>query len=138
MTSYELEPEVAGGLGPGTEWGPGRREITRLDYEFDDWLGDDLVTSTPVTLATARVRDAIVDAGLTGVAFAPVIVSRSDLFAELNDRELPEWAWLRAVGHAGRDDAWSGRRGTLTVSDRALALLQQFTLDRCVVTPIAD
>ena len=79
MTSYELEPEVAGGLGPATEWGSRPNEIARLDYQFDDWLGDDLVTTTPAVLATARVRDAILAAGLTGVDFAPVIVSRSEL-----------------------------------------------------------
>lgn len=136
MRSYELEPEVAGSLGPGTEWGPGRREITRLDYEFDDWLGDDLVTSTPVTLATTRVRDAVLAAGLAGVEFAPVIVSRSDMFEELDGGDLPAWVWLRPVGRPGIDDAWAGCRSRLTVSERMFTVLRQFTLERCIVTPV--
>jgi hypothetical protein len=138
MTSFDLEPEVAGGLGPGTRWGAGPNEIVQLDYEFDDWLGDDLVTSTPVVLATARARDAIRAAGLTGVEFAPVTVSRSELFADLNDGDLPEWVWLRAVGEPGVDDFWTGGRSDLTVSERALTVLQPLALDHCIVTPTSE
>jgi hypothetical protein len=136
VTSYELEPEVAGGLGPATEWGSRPNEIARLDYEFDDWLGDDLVTTTPAVLATARVRDAILAAGLTGVDFAPVIVSRSELFEELNGGELPEWTWLRPVGRPNHDDFWAEGRSDLTASGRALEVLRTFQLEHCIVTPV--
>lgn len=106
-----------------------------LGYEFDDWLGDDLVTSTPVVLATARVRDAIREAGLTGVQFAPVTVTRSELLADLGGGELPEWAWLRPVGRADVDD-WSADRRGLVVSERAWELLRRLSLVRCDVTPV--
>lgn len=135
MTSYVLRPEVAGGLGPGTRWGVGPDEIVQVDYQFDDWLGDDLVTSTPVTLATAGARDAILEAGLTGVEFAPGTVSRSELFAELNGGELPEWTWLRPTGEPGVDDFWTDGHGDLTVSERALSVLERFALNHCIVTP---
>jgi hypothetical protein len=138
MTSFDLEPEVAGGLGPGTRWGSGPNEIAQLAYEFDDWLGDDLVTSTPVVLATARARDAILAAGLTGVEFAAVTVSRSELFTELNDGDLPEWVWLRAVGEPDVDDFWTGGRSDLTVSERALAVLRRLALNHCIVTPTSE
>lgn len=47
---YVLEPEVAGGWGgDGTvvdrEFHP--PIVSRLVYEFDGWLGDDLVTTFP-------------------------------------------------------------------------------------------
>jgi uncharacterized repeat protein (TIGR02543 family) len=140
MTSYELDLEVAGGLGPGTRWGSRPNEITRLGYEFDGWLGDDLVTSVPVTIATTCVRDAITAAGLTGVEFADVLVTRSGEFDDVMgaDAELPEWVWLRPVGVPGRDDAWAGRWNRLTVSQRMYTLMQQFHLNHCIVTPVAD
>jgi hypothetical protein len=125
-------------LGPEPRWGAGPNEITQLAYEFDDWLGDDLVTSTPVVLATARARDAIRAAGLTGVEFAPVTVGRSELFTDLNDGDLPEWVWLRAVGEPGVDDVWTGGRSDLTVSERALSVLQQLALNHCIVTPTSE
>lgn len=82
MTSYELELDVAGSPGPGTQWGDSAAEIRRLNYEFDGWLGDDLVTSTPVTIVTTRVRDAIAAAGPTGAEFADVLVTRSEQFED--------------------------------------------------------
>ena len=106
-------------------------------YEFDDWLGDDLVTSTPAVLATARVRDAIGAAGLTGVQFAPVTVTRSELFADLGGGDLPERAWLRPGGRADLDDFWSVDRRDLVVSERAWELLRCFSLVHCDVTPVA-
>lgn len=140
MTSYQLAPEVAGGLGPATVFDqsavPWR--ITRLEYRFDDWLGDDLVTSTPAVLATVRVRDAIRDAGLTGVQFAPVTVTRSELFDDLGGGDLPEWVWLLPVGRTDVDDFWSADRRDLVVSERALVLLQRFNLVHCDVTPAAS
>lgn len=140
MTSYELELEVAGSPGPGTQWGSTRSEITRLNYEFDGWLGDDLVTSTPVTIATTRVRDAIIAAGLTGVEFADVLVTRSEEFDDVmgTDAVLPEWVWLRPVGTPGEDDAWAGRWNRLTVGERMYTLLQQFNLNHCIVTQVTD
>ena len=45
MTYYHLEPEVAGGIGERTvldRSGP-RLRATSLHYEFDGWLGDDLL-----------------------------------------------------------------------------------------------
>ena len=140
MTSYELELDIAGSPGPGTLWGESPAEIRRLNYEFDGWLGDDLVASTPVTISTTRVRDAVVAGGLTGVEFADVLVTRSQEFEDVlgAEVELPEWVWLRPVGTPGQDDAWAGRWNRLTVSERMLMLLQQFNLNRCIVTPIAD
>jgi len=140
MTSYELELDVAGSPGPGTQWGDSAAEIRRLNYEFDGWLGDDLVTSTPVTIVTTRVRDAIAAARLTGAEFADVLVTRSEQFEDVMgaDAELPEWVWLRPVGTPGQDDAWAGRWNRLTISERMYALLQQFNLNHCNVTQLTD
>ena len=80
MTSYQLEPEVAGGFGQATviDTPVTPNVVTQLEYEFDGWLGDELVEFITVHLVTLRVRDALVDAGATGIQFAPVTVSRSE------------------------------------------------------------
>ncbi len=133
MTCYELEPEVAGGFGHTTviETSVTPNVVTRLEYEFDGWLGDELVESISVHLVTTRVREALVDAEITGIRFAPVTVSRSDQFDEVHRGGLPEWAWMQVVGAPARDDAWIGDGQILTVSGRMLAVLQRFPLSHC-------
>ncbi|GIG36257.1 hypothetical protein [Cellulomonas pakistanensis] len=137
-TAYQLEPEVAGGFGDATviDTSMTPNLVTRLEYEFDGWLGDELVEFITVHLVTARVRDAVVDAGLTGIRFAPVAVSRSERFDELHRGDLPEWVWMQVIGAPARDDAWIGARQLLTVSERMLAVLQRFPLAQCRVVPV--
>ncbi|GIG21270.1 hypothetical protein Cch01nite_19940 [Cellulomonas chitinilytica] len=135
---YVLEPEVAGGWGDGTvvdrEFHP--PIVSRLVYEFDGWLGDDLVTTFPVYIVTDRLRRALESSGLTGFSFDSVTVTRSEQFEDTGSPALPEWAWLRLTGAAYRDDAWSGNLGDLTVSERMLALLREFQLDNCDIEPL--
>ncbi|GGJ53754.1 hypothetical protein ALP32_02980 [Pseudomonas avellanae] len=45
MNYYHIEPEVAGSLGEQTvidteSWPP---KVSRLEYQFDGWLGDELL-----------------------------------------------------------------------------------------------
>jgi hypothetical protein len=137
MTSYELSPDVAGGLGPATEWESATPDVvTSLEFEFAGWDGDDLVASFPVTLATARLREAVEASGLTGITFAPVLVSRWPEYDESNQPDLPQWYRLQPVGTPEVDDAWTGRKMYLTVSERMLQLLQRFDIKDCEITPV--
>ena len=138
-TSYQLEPEVAGGFGDATviDASVTPEVVTQLEYRFDGWLGDELVEFITVHLVTTRVRDALVDAGITGIRFAPVTVSRSEQFDEVHSGEpLPEWVWMQVVGAPAHDDAWIGAGQMLTVSERMLAVLQRFSLSHCRIAPI--
>lgn len=138
MTSYQLEPEVAGGFGDATviDTSVSPNVVTRLDYEFDGWLGDELLEFITVHLVTIRVRDALVDAGLTGIRFAPVTVSQSEQFREVHTGDLPDWVWMQVLGAPDHDDAWIGAGQMLIVSERMLAVLERFPLDHCRITPV--
>jgi hypothetical protein len=127
-----VEPEVAGGLGPNTEMDRDQHppRIHKLQYVFDGWLGDDLVESFPAFVITADAGRRLEDAGLTGFELADVEVDRSEQFEELYpDRELPEFRWLRLTGTARENDFGPDDDGVLVVSDRALDVLRQGSLD---------
>jgi hypothetical protein len=138
MKYYRLEPEVAGGIGDRTvldRSGP-RLKATSLHYEFDDWLGDDLLASSPVFVATRRLADDIKLKSLTGVSLSNMETSRSITFETLNPgRQLPEFVWLKIDGKPGRDDFGIAGDGKLIVSAKALAVLRAFNLNHCDVAP---
>ena len=54
MKYYILEPEVAGGFGENTIMDPTSRppRVTRFHYEFDGWLGDELLETVACFIAT--------------------------------------------------------------------------------------
>jgi len=138
MKYYLLEPEVAGGIGDRTvldRSGP-RLKATSLHYEFDDWLGDDLLASSPCFIATRRLADEITLKKLTGVVLGNMETSRSITFETLNPgRQLPEFVWLKIDGKAGADDLGITENGKLIVSAKALAVLKSFNLNYCDVAP---
>ena len=49
---YVLEPEVAGDLGAGSilDYSTQPPTVLKLQYEFNVWLGDDLLTTPPCFL----------------------------------------------------------------------------------------
>lgn len=51
---FRIEPEVAGGVGPNSELHRenGKLIVTRLNYEFDGWLGDGLLETTACYIVT--------------------------------------------------------------------------------------
>lgn len=51
--------------------------VRRLDDEFDDWSGDDILATFPCVIVTERLRTALVTSGLTGFTFSDVRVSTS-------------------------------------------------------------
>lgn len=127
MTSYVVEPEVAGGLGDRTVVDNSTRPITvtRLHYEFEGWLGSELVTSHPVFLATDHFVRVMTDAGLTGFTTAPAEVTLSDVGRQFVDpAALPHFTWFQVTGRIGTDDFALDPTGDLVVSERALALVQ--------------
>lgn len=137
MHYFVLSPEVAGGLGKNTlmstvEHPP---SVSRLHYELDGWLGDDLLESFPCFVVTSRLAHSLRHAGLSGVDLREVEITTSEQFRELYpDRRIPVFAWLHIVGKSGRDDFGADAEGRLVVSERALRLLENFTLDNCDVS----
>jgi hypothetical protein len=135
-----LEPEVAGGLGEGTVMDrsvhPPR--VSRLVYEFEGWLGDDIVESFPCFLVTEALAQALTEAGLTGFALADVTVQTTDEFTQHSARPLPEFRWLQITGAAHLDDFWLHTDYRLAVSTRALDVLGTHRLDNAVVEPLPN
>jgi len=137
MSSFHiLEPEVAGDLGPASvvEHSTRHPTVLLLEYEFNVWLGDDLLATHPCFIVTDRLRQALERFPGTGYSFGDVIVSTTD---ELRDRhptlKLPKFHWLKVHGKAGRDDAGLTEDCSLVVSDRLLQVLREFNIDHCVV-----
>lgn len=129
-----LEPEVAGGWGrravADTTTHPPR--VSALHYEFDGWLGDELLESFPCFIVTHRLAERLAAGGLTGFRRAPVEVTRSEQFECLYPgRELPAFEWFQVIGAAGLDDFGLTADHRLVVSERALGALKAGQLRHC-------
>src|SRR5512143_2828590 len=126
MQYLRLDPEVAGQIGESTVMDVSVHPpiVDSLHYDFEDWDGDVLVTSFPCYIVTEGAMRQIQSHGLTGVEFAPVTVTTTDTFHELNPGlELPAFVWLKVHGAPGVDDFGLAPPAELIVSERALELL---------------
>lgn len=138
--SYVLEPEVAGGWGPGTDADASVHPpvVRRLVYQFEDWFGDDLLETFPCFVVTERLARAIQASRLTGFALEPVATTTSDKFVERNPRHaLPDFHLLRVHGKGRDGDFRIGKDHRLVVSDAAFELLGGFSLKHCLVEKVA-
>ena len=138
MQYFTLEPEVAGNLGEQSvvDTSVHPPVVTSLDYQFDGWLGDELLESFPCFLVTVPVGVALEAAALTGFTLAECTVSRSEQFEELHPgTALPEFRWLQVTGEAGVEDVGMSTDHCLVVSARAHEVLSGFRLEACDVEP---
>ncbi|GEJ48147.1 hypothetical protein [Chryseobacterium sp. ON_d1] len=128
-----IEPEVAGGLGEQTQIDNSFFPplIKNLHYEFEGWLGDDILESFPYYMVTERLRDGIELAKLTGVIFDKVLISKSETFLELYpDRELPNFFLAKINGESSRDDFFITEKNVLAISERTYSLLKNYNIDQ--------
>ena len=133
---YQLEPEVAGGWGKNTEADTNCHPpiVTKLNYEFEGWLGDAIVQSFPCYIVTDKLAESISQSILSGYEFAECEVTKSETFNELYpNKELPKFIWLKIHGKAGVDDFSIGKNLMLVVSEKALSILQAHKLDDCEI-----
>jgi hypothetical protein len=151
---FLLRPEVAGGWGSetvvdrteiksGTDKFP---VITKLEYVFDDWLGDDLLESFPCFIVTEALADKLQQNTLTGLKFSDVLISVSELFEQINGAngfsKLPHFVRLEPQGRAAfdgeyevsnwtGDDICLGEKAELIVTEKALDVLKQANINQC-------
>lgn len=98
--------------------------VTKLHYQFDGWLGDDLIESTPCYIVSKRLEDAVTREKLTGFTLDEVEISGSEKFeVAYPDLELPPFVWLKVNGEPGTDDFGMTAELLLAISDRALHVL---------------
>lgn len=136
MKYFYLEPEVAGELGEHSliDTSVHPPHVFYLHYEFDGWLGDDLLQSFPCYIITERLKTAFDEVSPSGCIFAFAEVSKSEIFNELYpNRELPEFFWLQVIGRAGKDDFGLSKDCRLVVSNKILQRLNDFNLHHCQV-----
>lgn len=120
---FYIEPEVSGGIGDNsivdTSVHPPR--VLKLHYQFDGWLGDDLLETFPCYIISSSLAKEIELAQLTGFILDDVEISKSKQFEELYPKkELPVFYWLKVTGKAGKDDFGISEDYRLIVSSKAI------------------
>ncbi|MEZ6187643.1 MAG: hypothetical protein R3F62_21865 [Planctomycetota bacterium] len=140
MSFYLVEPECPGHLDEDVDLdlssAPVRVAPGAPPLLFHGWLGDDLISTHPLYLATPPLARALSESlpGLVRVGPAARI-SLSEEFREFfPDTELPEFLRLDFLGRAFADDAGLTELGELVVSSRGLSCLSGFRLDQATVT----
>ena len=141
MKYYKIDPEVAGGWGAGTvisTLSSGEKVVTRLQYVFDGWLGDEIVESSQCFVVTESLAHTLESLSLSGFTLKEVEVKTSGLYDELyHDRPLPQCLWLSVGRKPERDDFGLDVDGRLVVSEKALAALRSHRLQHCDITQVA-
>ncbi|MFP3596896.1 hypothetical protein [Chryseobacterium sp. SIMBA_029] len=128
-----IEPEVAGGLGEKTEMDNSFFPplIKNLHYEFDGWLGDDIIESFPCYLMTEALRKGIEKENLTGIHFSEVLISKSDTFLDIYpDKDLPNFLWAKINGEPYKDDFFISEKNILAISENAYSVLKKFNMEQ--------
>ncbi|MGF6949955.1 hypothetical protein QF028_002460 [Neobacillus sp. B4I6] len=144
-----LEPEVAGEIGEKTIFSTntytnGMKEISYLNYEFQGWLGDELLESTPCFIVTENLANSIQSSELNGYLFNEVEVTVSDLFKELYPNEiLPNFKRLIPIGKVfvenhkysgwSQEDFCLSQNLELVVSTNAFEVTNNHKLNYCDV-----
>jgi len=114
---YSLKPEVPGSIGSNSiiEYENGRiKKINHLEFVFDGWLGDELLTSHPSFIITDSLARHILEQKLTGFTCDKnIVISKSDIFETLYpNRTLPEFSRLLIHGSVEIENDkivnWSG------------------------------
>ncbi|MGA2125003.1 MAG: hypothetical protein ABSG76_02520 [Xanthobacteraceae bacterium] len=136
MRYFYVEPEVAGNFGEHIVLDTSTHPpiVHKLHYKFDGWLGDAILETFPCFIVTVDLSDAIEQTKLTGVRFASVEISTSELFQGFYPgRQLPSFRWMQVHGRAGAHDFGVSPQFILIVSARALDLLRRFGLEHAEV-----
>ncbi|ROI01663.1 hypothetical protein EGI16_17380 [Chryseobacterium sp. G0240] len=128
-----IEPEVAGGLGEQTQMDNSFFPplIKNLHYEFEGWLGNDILESFPCYIVTEKLRREIEFEKLTGINFDNVLISKSDTFLDLYpNRELPNFFWAKINGEPHKDDFFITDKNVLAISEKAYSVLKNYNIDQ--------
>jgi hypothetical protein len=127
MTDYYLlRPEVPGHFGDETVLDNSTHPpvVHSLTYEFDGWIGDQILTSYPVILVTESLASDFEKAGASGYHLAPVKVRTTRQFRELyGSKKLPPFRWLQITGTPWEDDLFPSSKQRLIVSKKILDII---------------
>lgn len=130
---FYIEPEVSGGLGDNTaaDTTVHLPAVSKLNYLFDGWLGDDLLESFPCYVVSDRIKTEIINSELIGFEIDGLEITKSDQFDELySGKKLPGFSWLKMTGVAGKDDFGIASDHRLVVSGKALDVLKRGSIEQ--------
>jgi hypothetical protein len=148
MIYFRIEPEVAGGIGKNSKisYEDGKiREVIYLDYEFQGWLGDDILTTHPCFLVSKPLSEAIKNNLLCGYKFENISISISEEFKELHTNcIIPDF--VRIIPNNSVDDTtlfnvlendfYFYKKRYLIVSEAALQVIKQFNVANSIIYEI--
>ncbi len=153
MILYFLEPEVSGGHGEQTIYGTEENvkkdgisgKVEFLHYEFEGWLGDDLIESTPTFIISNNLKNELIKSKFRDYKLEDCYITTSDEFKELYpNKELPFFTRFIPLGTVEMEEEsfknWSGHhfslslKGELVVTQKALEFLEKFSIDNCDIT----
>lgn len=141
MKYYQIEPEVAGGIGEHSviDRSSGKMVVRKLHYYFDGWGGDVLLESCPCFIVTEAAKKTLQSIGATGIKFDKVEVTTSEFFQDrYPNRQLPKFVWLQIDGRPGQDDFGISQDLNLVVSERALEALRGLGISNALVKPFEE
>lgn len=155
MILYFLEPEVSGGHGEYTIYGTEddiategiSGKVKYLHYEFEGWLGDDLLESTPAFIVSSILETELENSDFIGYKLEECLITTSDEFKEMYpNKEIPTFSRFIPLGKIEVEGEnfknWSGHhfclspKGKLVVTQEALDFLKRVSIDNCYITPL--
>jgi hypothetical protein len=157
MILYFIEPEVSGSHGENTIYGTEEeiategisKKVEYLHYEFEGWLEDDLLESTPAFIVSSRLATELENSDFIDYKLEECLITKSDKFIEMYpDKELPAFIRFIPLGKVEVEGEnfknWSGHhfclssKGELVVTQEALDFLKKFSIDNCFITPLTQ
>ena len=141
---YVISPEVPGGIGEKSilEYNDGIvSRIVHLNFEFDDWLGDDVITTHPFLLVSLPLLATINENNLIGYKVRNVELSCSELFVELNNcNTVPIFKLLEIENVDTIEDLvnlqmdfYFYQNRDFVVSESVLNLIKLFNINNCEI-----
>ncbi|MBY7903824.1 hypothetical protein KW507_22710 [Vibrio fluvialis] len=125
---FYIEPEVSGGFGDNSVMDTTVHppKVYKLHYQFDGWLGDELLESFPCFIISEALAQELEREHLSGFTLEDVEVTKSEQFEELYPRKaLSKFFWLQVTGSAAQDDLGIAEDHRLVVSESALNTLRK-------------
>lgn len=157
MNLYFLEPEVSGGLGEHTIYGTEQDVETKgisgkiryLHYEFEGWLGDDILESTPTFIVSNKLQAKLRNSDFRDYKLEKCLITVSDEFKDMYpNKEIPAFSRFIPLGEVEVEDEkfknWSGHhfclsaKGELVVTKKALDFLKSVSIDNCSITTLTQ
>ncbi len=157
MLLYFLDPEVSGGHGEKTVYGTDEDvanegisgKVKFLHYEFEGWLGDDLLESTPAFLVSSKLENELKKSQFNDYKTEKCLITMSDVFIELYpNKEIPSFIRFIPLGTVEIEgeyfNNWSGHdfclssKGELVLTEKALEFLNEFSIDHCDITHLTQ